>query len=193
MKIRYRVGVDEAGRGPLAGPVAVGVVMVPETFNMRLLKGVKDSKQLTPKKRDELYKYLSKLPGLSWSVVMVSASIIDKKGIMEAVRRAMQKALAKLDPRPMETLVLLDGSLYAPASFTYQKTIIRGDQTEPLISAASILAKVTRDRYMVRAHTRYPVYGFDVHKGYGTAMHRERIQKQGLSPLHRKTFCRKIT
>jgi ribonuclease HII len=189
MAYAYLAGVDEAGRGPLAGPVAVGVVRVSKNFDMRLLKGVKDSKQLTPRARETIYTRLTQLPGFSFSVAMVSATVIDRKGISHAIRTALQKALTQCNIKPEKTLVLLDGSLYAPPAYMYQKTIIRGDQTELLIGAASILAKVTRDRYMVRAHKRYPKYGFSVHKGYGTAIHRAQIKKHGLCPLHRVTFC----
>jgi ribonuclease HII len=185
----YLAGVDEAGRGPLAGPVAVGVVWVSKKFDMRLLRGVKDSKQLTPHVRNSLYTHLTHLPGLHWAVVMIGAKVIDRGGINEAIRLTLQKALVRSGVKPRSTLLLLDGGLHAPSVYVHQKTIIRGDQTELLIGAASILAKVTRDKYMVRAHKRYPKYGFALHKGYGTELHRANIQKHGLSPLHRNTFC----
>jgi ribonuclease HII len=189
MAYTYVAGVDEAGRGPLAGPVAVGVVRVSKNFDMNLLKGVKDSKQLTPRARERLYTHLTQVPGLHWSVAMVHAKAIDTKGITQAIRLALQKALIQCGAGPEETRVLLDGSLYAPPTYKNQKTIIRGDRTELLIGAASILAKVTRDRYMVRADRRYPEYGFALHKGYGTVLHRAQIKKHGLCPLHRVTFC----
>lgn len=190
--MKYVVGIDEAGRGPLAGPVAVGVVAVRVGFDMSTLRDVRDSKQLSPKKRDEIYAALQGTPGLLAAVAMVGPKVIDEQGIVYAVLLAMKRALKKLDIDPTQCSVLLDGGLKAPEAYMMQKTIIRGDATEPLIGAASILAKVTRDRYMTRLHRKHPEYGFAAHKGYGTKVHREAITVYGPSEQHRSTFCRSL-
>jgi ribonuclease HII len=127
--------------------------------------------------------------GVRWSVQFSSALYIDTYGIVPAVRRALARALRALDVYPREAEVRLDGSLTAPAHFVHQTTIIRGDQSEPVISMASVAAKVRRDNLMRRLAAKYPAYGFDIHKGYGTQKHREMISALGLSPIHRKTFC----
>lgn len=194
---RYVIGVDEAGRGPLAGPVAVGVVCVPKNFSWNVLSGVTDSKQLSEKKREEIFSKAQKLQQkrkLDFSVSMVSASIIDRVGIVKAVNLAMRRALKKLNVNPDDCMVQLDGSLYAPEVFTYQKTIIGGDKTQKAISLASVVAKVTRDRYMKgkSAQTPFAYYNFHIHKGYGTKKHRELIKKHGLSTLHRHTYCKNV-
>ena len=190
---KFLIGIDEAGRGPLAGPVAVGAVRVPADFDWSLVVGAKDSKQMTPKSRDELYKKmcaLRKEGKLDFAVAFSSASVIDKRGIVPAVQSALDRALAKASKvEPCHYEVLLDGGLHAPKEFSNQKTIIRGDQSEPAISLASIAAKVTRDRLMVRLARKYPLYGFEVHKGYGTVVHRRIIHQEGLCALHRATFC----
>ncbi len=186
----YLVGIDEAGRGPLAGPVAVGVFVALPGFRMRALKGIRDSKTLSEAEREAWYAVLTTLPRARYAVAMTSAAVIDRIGIVPAVERALSRALASVDVSPTSACVLLDGGLHAPALYTMQRTIIHGDATEPLISAAAILAKVTRDRYMVRLARQYPAYGFAVHKGYGTLRHREAVRTHGLSPLHRASFCK---
>ena len=193
--MRFLVGVDEAGRGALAGPVAVAVAMVPSGFDFALVPEVKDSKQLSLAARERIYalaRELQKEKVLDFKVAMVGAEVIDKVGITRAVALATARALFRLSCMPNETEVRLDGLLCAPARFTRQQTIIRGDQTEPVISLASIMAKVTRDRYMVRIAQRYPLYVFEKHKGYGTLLHRQHIAAHGLCDLHRKYFCKKF-
>ncbi|MAZ56563.1 ribonuclease HII [bacterium] len=190
------VGIDEVGRGPLAGPVAVGVVVVPEGFDWSLLPGVTDSKQLTAEKREEIYKAARRLKAagqLDYAVSMVSASVIDKKGIVTAINLAMSRSLKKLTVGD-SCLLKLDGGLKAPANFQDQKTIIKGDAKVKEIGLASIVAKVERDRYMVRksAPPIYAPYKWHENKGYGTKVHRKAIRKQGLTELHRVTFCRNI-
>ena len=186
--MEYFVGVDEAGRGPIAGPVAVGVVMVPAGFNIQKhFPGVADSKKLTPKKREALYQLLQKNKTLRYIVVFASANVIDKIGITKAVRQCVWKGVKKLSPKTAGVKVLLDGLLVAPPEYT-QKTIIRGDATEPIISLASISAKVLRDRQMVRFVKKFPGYGFEVHKGYGTKAHYQAIHRLGACPLHRTTY-----
>lgn len=195
--MKYLVGVDEAGRGPLAGPVAVGVAVVPLGFDWNLLPGVGDSKQVKPKDREVLFQLafdLQKRGVLNFAVIQSSAHIIDTKGIVPAIRQAMAKGFQKLELLPAECEVRLDGSLKAPEEFLNQRTIIKGDATEPIIGLASILAKVTRDRHMTRLanDSEFVAYEFAVHKGYGTKKHIEQIKKHGLSSIHRRTFCGNI-
>lgn len=202
LDVRYLIGIDEAGRGPLAGPVAVGAVIVPRNFNWAIVKGVRDSKQLTPHVREEWYERLRALrreAALNFAVSFSSAATIDRRGIVPAIQSALNRSLYKLtENRPLYTEVgslyqiLLDGGLRAPEEFTFQKTIIRGDESEPLIALASIMAKVTRDRLMRRLASKYPVYDFHVHKGYGTPAHRRSIVENGRCKLHRSTFCTKL-
>lgn len=189
---RYLVGIDEAGRGPLAGPVAVGVVVVPDRFNFLLLQGIRDSKQMKELGREIWYEKLRVLEvehGLRHRVQFSSARYIDTHGIVPAVRDAIARALRALEVRPEESHIILDGALRAPRRFLYQKTIIGGDESEPLIALASIAAKVRRDRLMRQLALRYPEYGFEVHKGYGTKKHREALVQYGLSDIHRRSFC----
>lgn len=185
----FIVGIDEAGRGPLAGPVTVGAVAVP--LGSRFFRGIKDSKKLSAKKRREWFGNLKNNSKLKYSVVSISHSVIDKKGISYALRFAVAKCLKKLEIRSSNLEIKLDGSLYAPKEYR-QRTIIKGDEKIPVISAASIMAKVTRDRYMVRLAKKYPLYGFEVHKGYGTAVHRALVKKHGLCDIHRRSYCSKL-
>lgn len=193
--MRYLIGVDEAGRGPLAGPVSVGAVMVPASFNWAIAGGVRDSKQLTPETRHLWYKKMLQLRRdgmLQLSVSFSSAQYIDHQGIAPAIRRAVANCLRKLDADPRTCEIRLDGSLYAPEIYEHQSTIIGGDDCEPVISLASIVAKVRRDRLMTRLALRYPDYEFDSHKGYGTLKHQALIREHGLCELHRATFCTRI-
>jgi ribonuclease HII len=190
---RLLLGVDESGRGPLAGPVAIGVVAVPPIFDFNLIEGVRDSKQMTELGREiwfEKLRVLAEERVLRYTVVFSSARMIDTRGIAPAVRTAIARALRELEVSPEEADILLDGALRAPRRYMYQKTIIGGDESEPLIALASIAAKVKRDRLMRRLALRYPEYGFDIHKGYGTKKHREALIKHGLCDIHRRTFCR---
>lgn len=192
--IRYVIGIDEAGRGPLAGPVAVGVVAVPIKVAKdveQALAGVRDSKQVSSQQRElwvEKTRILENKKLITSTVALVGAKYIDEKGIVPAIRTGITRALARLSISPCHTYVLLDGSLQAPQSFESQETIIHGDSKEPLISLASILAKVRRDKYMVNLARRIPEYGFDRHKGYGTAEHMRNLRKYGTSALHRESF-----
>jgi ribonuclease HII len=194
--VKYLVGVDEAGRGPLAGPVAVGVVKVVADFDWSLLPKVDDSKKLHPAVREEIFKETQKLRRaglLEYAVGLSAAKVIDVIGIVPAIKRAQGQAFAKLDLAPADCFIKLDGSLKAPAQFA-QETIIKGDSKEKIIGLASILAKVTRDRYMVRksALPIFAPYTFAAHKGYGTKLHRAEIETYGLSAEHRVSFCRAI-
>lgn len=188
--MKYIVGIDEAGRGPLAGPVAVGVVRIDVDFNKRFFKGIKDSKKLTEKNREvwfELVKKKKREGQIDFAVSLISEKIIDKKGIVYAIQLGINKCLVKLKISKDST-IFLDGGIRAPSNFIYQKTIIRGDEKISVISLASICAKVMRDRYMVRLSKKYPKYGFNIHKGYGTLKHRQNIKKYGLSKVHRESF-----
>ncbi|OGG50855.1 hypothetical protein A2763_00770 [Candidatus Kaiserbacteria bacterium RIFCSPHIGHO2_01_FULL_54_36] len=192
--MRYLIGIDEAGRGPLAGPVAVGAVMVPQDFSFNILTGIRDSKQLTMLQREEWYERLRALRregALNFAVAFSSAATIDRHGIVPSIYRALCRALEKLEATDV-CEIRLDGGLRAPGRFNLQKTIIRGDESEPVISLASIAAKVMRDRLMVRLASRFPAYAFDSHKGYGTTQHRETIAQFGLSEVHRASFCSRI-
>lgn len=192
--MRYLIGIDEAGRGPLAGPVAVGAVIVARDFDWRIVAGVKDSKQLSALARKEWYARLRALKreaALDFSVSFSSAALIDRRGIVFAISSALSRCLSKLNAQPHTCAILLDGSLRAPEVFTAQKTIIRGDESEPIIALASIAAKVERDRLMRRLAPKYPAYDFDVHKGYGTRVHRKTIARVGLSDIHRASYCTK--
>lgn len=195
IKSRYLVGVDEAGRGPLAGPVAVGVAMVPADFDWDQIPGVGDSKKVSERERERIFKQtqaLKKQGILKFAVVLVSARVIDTKGIAHAVRTGIERALKRLDADPTACSVKLDGSLKAPDIFIDQETIIQGDAKEKVIGLASIMAKVTRDRHMVKVARKYPGYGFEVHKGYGTKMHRTYIKESGPISEHRRSFIRRV-
>jgi ribonuclease HII len=189
------VGIDEVGRGPLAGPVTVCVVSCDIKKYSKLKKDKnlpafgKDSKKLSPFEREKYSKNLS-ISGISFIVTHISNKIIDENGISFAIRKAILTGIKKLNLDPKSCEILLDGSLKAPSEFK-QKTIIKGDEKEKIIAWASILAKVSRDSLLVKLGKKYPKYGFEVHKGYGTARHRTAIERFGLLPVHRLTFCRK--
>lgn len=192
--MRFVLGVDEAGRGPLAGPVAVGVVAVPAGFDvLREFPGVRDSKLLSGQKRERIFEEVQKRVArgdLRVCVRLSSGGYIDRFGITRAVCKAVWSGVRALAV-PDGTVVLLDGLLRAPKEYT-QRTIIKGDFRVPLIGLASIMAKVTRDRLMERLSADYPEYGFEQHKGYGTPVHRRAIKRYGLTDIHRRTYCSKI-
>lgn len=198
--IKYVLGVDEAGRGPLAGPVAVGIVKLQVTsYKLKARNGwfkdLKDSKKLSEKAREEWFAKMRKAEKDGWlqfAVAFGSARMIDKKGIVFAIKNALNKAILKVGAKGDETLALLDGGLRAPEEFNSQKTIIKGDEKEPVIALASIVAKVSRDRLMKKNGQKYSEYGFEKHKGYGTRRHYQKIKKHGISPIHRKSFLRQI-
>lgn len=193
--MKWLVGVDEAGRGPLAGPVAVGVAVVPIDFDWDLIPGVGDSKKVTPLKREVIWRRATELRSsqvINYKVSLISASVIDSKGITHAVRLGIERCLTALELDPEACDVRLDGLLKAPDEFKTQATIIKGDSKEKSIGLASIMAKVTRDRHMERLSLKHPEYGFDIHKGYGTKSHRELILQHGLSSEHRSSFCRNL-
>ncbi|MDA9993992.1 ribonuclease HII [Burkholderiales bacterium] len=180
--IKTAAGVDEAGRGPLAGEVyAAAVILNPDDH----IDGLRDSKKLSPKRRSDLCIQI-KQRSLAWSISFASVEEIDKLNILNATLLAMERAIAGLDILP--EIALVDGNKAPSLKGVEVFTIIKGDQKEPCISAASIIAKVARDeRLMVLDHI-YPKWGFKRHKGYGTKIHIEAIKKYGITPLHRKSF-----
>lgn len=185
------IGIDEAGRGPLAGPVAVCACAAPQNFQFSIFSNLKDSKKLSEKRREKIFeqmKELKKEGKINFSVALVSNKVIDERGIVFAIRKGIEGVLKKLDIDPANSIIKLDGSLRAPKEFINQETIIRGDEKIPVISLASIAAKVTRDRHMVEINREYPVYSFEVHKGYGTAKHQASIKKHGPCSTHRLSF-----
>lgn len=195
----YLIGIDEVGRGPLAGPVTLCACAILEKDARRILrnefKGLRDSKKISPQKREALWKIakLQKKEGaIMYAVSHVSAGIIDKEGIGNAVRKGIKRCLKKIEADPKKSKILLDGSLYAPEEFKNQKTIIKGDDRIPVISLASVIAKVTRDKKMVRLSKIYPAYGFDIHKGYGTSLHIKSLKTQGPCDIHRRSFISNI-
>jgi ribonuclease HII len=185
------LGVDEAGRGPLAGPVSVGVVAVPEGFDVaKEFPGVKDSKKLSERKREKIFEMLetrAALGDVRFTVEFESAETIDNEGIAVAVRRALWRGVNKLAPDSALVYIQLDGTLRAPPEYS-QETIINGDELVPIISLASIVAKVSRDRLMLDFAKKYPEYIFEKHKGYGTALHYEMLKKHGPCDIHRRSF-----
>lgn len=178
-------GVDEAGRGPLAGPVFAAAVILPEG---EIIEGINDSKKLSPKKRDELYDIIRE-KAIAVSSASVDEKTIDEINILNATYLAMQKAVAGLNPKP--NFVLVDGNR-TPELDIECDTLVKGDAKSISIAAASIVAKVERDRYIIEMAKKYPEYGFEKHKGYGTKEHCEAILKYGPSPIHRRTFLKKL-
>ncbi|RJQ32265.1 ribonuclease HII [Candidatus Parcubacteria bacterium] len=204
------IGIDEAGRGPLAGPVAIGAVAATGISNScllgrevqfpiskenqklnfqnsKVLKGIRDSKKLTVRQREAWRKIIS--ANFESHCVLIGHEMIDKIGIGRALLLGIEQVLAKFSIKP--DLVLMDGALKAPGEYC-QETIIKGDEKVPLISAASVIAKTARDEFMISLHEDYPRYGFNKNKGYGTEAHIEKIRTFGFCEVHRKSFCRNV-
>jgi ribonuclease HII len=188
---RYIVGIDEAGRGPLAGPVVSGAVLILEKdfAEIKKIKSVKDSKKLNEKKRGEVYLNLINNHKLKWGIGIVSEKIIDKINILEATKLSMIKAIKDLEKRNnlKVDFLILDGRMEINFDAN-QESIIKGDDKVFSISAASIIAKVTRDKLMIKYDKKYPKYNFKKHKGYGTREHLDNIRKNGACEIHRKSF-----
>ncbi len=178
-------GIDEAGRGPLAGPVCAAAVILPRELE---IAGLNDSKKLTDKKRRELYDIITE-QAVSYGIAMASEQEIDEINILQATFLAMERAVAKLLSKP--DLALVDGNR-EPHLPLPVKTVVKGDSRSANIAAASILAKVTRDLLMEELDEKYPAYGFAVHKGYGTKRHYEALREYGPCPIHRMTFLKKF-
>ena len=183
--VRLLCGVDEAGRGPLAGPVCAAAVMLPRGT---VIEGLNDSKKLTEKRRELLYELIIE-KAISYGIAFATVEEIEERNILNATFLAMNRALAKLDPAP--ELALIDGNRSTGIERP-SRCIVGGDGCCADIAAASILAKVTRDRYMDSMAEQYPEYGFDRHKGYGTKAHYAAIREFGPCPIHRMSFLRRL-
>ncbi|MCX6980425.1 MAG: ribonuclease HII [Verrucomicrobiota bacterium] len=178
----FVAGVDEAGRGPLAGPVVAAAVILPEGFRHDLLN---DSKQLTERRRDAIFSEITTSGKIRWAHAIVESDEIDRLNILRATHEAMRRAVAKLDPQPQH--VLIDGLPVRP--FPVEQTaLVGGDALSFSIAAASVIAKVTRDRIMVAHDAKFPGYDFARHKGYGTPQHLAALKKHGPCPIHRRSF-----
>lgn len=178
-------GIDEAGRGPLAGPVCAAAVILPIDTE---IEGLNDSKKLSEKKRDALFDVV-KEKALAWSIVMVDEKTIDEINILQATLLAMRRAVETLEIKP--DAALIDGN-QKPGLSVEERTVVNGDAKSMSIAAASILAKVSRDRFMLELDEKYPQYQFAKHKGYGTKLHYEMIAEHGICEEHRRTFLKKI-
>ncbi|MDO8663715.1 MAG: ribonuclease HII [Candidatus Wildermuthbacteria bacterium] len=199
---QYVAGLDEAGRGPLAGPVVAGAVVIKNCkFKIKNLK-LRDSKQLSAKQREYFYEILTSHKEVRWGIGIVSEKVIDKINILQATKLAMEKAVINLDKKIKKQRIqktsdrgnfvsieflILDGNFKINFSIP-QKSIVKGDEKVFSCAAASILAKVTRDRLMMRYHKKYPRYHFDLHKGYGTRLHLKRLKRFGRCAIHRNSF-----
>lgn len=178
-------GVDEAGRGPLAGPVCAAAVILPEHLE---ILGLNDSKKLTDKKRRELFPII-KEQAVAYGIAFASEQEIDEMNILQATFLAMKRAIAQLDGKA--DFALIDGNRETDFGMDVM-TVVKGDSRSANIAAASILAKVTRDEYMEKLAEEYPQYGFEVHKGYGTKKHYDALREYGASPVHRQSFLKKF-
>ena len=178
-------GIDEAGRGPLCGPVCAAAVILPQGCE---IEGLNDSKKLSEKKREALFDVIRE-QAVCYGIAMATAKEIDEINILQATYLAMRRAVEALRVQP--DCALIDGN-GKPGLTIEQRTIIKGDSKSVSVAAASILAKVTRDRYMLEMDKMYPQYAFAQHKGYGTKLHYERLAQYGLCPEHRRTFLKKI-
>ena len=183
--VRMICGVDEAGRGPLAGPVCAAAVILPANVE---IPGLNDSKKLSDKKRRELFPIIQET-AIAYAIAMVDHETIDSINILQATYLAMKNAIAELSVRP--ELALVDGNRSSDFGVPVE-TVVHGDSLSASIAAASVLAKVTRDDYMLQMAQAYPGYGFEIHKGYGTKAHYEALRNLGASPIHRMTFLKKF-
>ena len=182
---RFICGVDEAGRGPLAGPVCAAAVILPPHVE---IPGLNDSKKLTDKKRRELYPVICE-QALAYGIAMADEKEVDQINILQATFLAMKRAVDQLKQKP--DYILVDGNKL-PDFDVSANYVIKGDSLSASIAAASVLAKVTRDDFMLKIAEQYPEYAFDVHKGYGTKAHYEMLEKHGPCPIHRLTFLKKF-
>jgi len=205
LPMRHIIGIDEVGRGCLAGPVLVAALVLPHKIQLqrKSLPKLRDSKKLSAIQRRLWFDFVKKHPKISFATSRVLPQSIDKINISASANRAASRAFAKLTTNNRSLITkaktYLDGGLYlnskiltANRSTLNARTLVRGDEKINAIKLASIVAKVTRDKYMTKLHKRYPKYGFDAHKGYGTLRHRQAIRKHGSSEVHRKSFCNNI-
>lgn len=179
-------GIDEAGRGPLAGPVHAAAVVLPIGLE---IEGLNDSKKLTEKKREQLFDIICE-KAIDYSIGVATEQEIDEINILNATFLAMHRAVEGLKIKP--DYALIDGNQYPKIPFVMEETVVKGDAKSMSIAAASILAKVSRDRFMLQKAEEYPQYQFEKHKGYGTKVHYEAIKEYGPSPIHRLTFLKKF-
>lgn len=182
--IQYICGIDEAGRGPLAGPVVVAAVIMPKDS---MIEGVNDSKKVSEKKREVLYEQI-KQEAISYGIGIIEQETIDEINILNATKEGLTNAIKELEIKP--NLILVDALTHINTLGIPYESIIKGDAKSYSIAAASILAKVTRDRIMRQWDEIYPQYGFEKHKGYGTKMHIDAIKEYGICPIHRKSFVK---
>lgn len=194
--MKYIIGIDEVGRGPIAGPVAVCICAISKINYKKIdWNGLNDSKKLSKKNRElwhEKAKELKKKSKINYFVIYRSNTFIDKNGISVAIKECIKQGLENLNLNPKDCTVLLDGSLKAPLQYKNQKTIIKGDQKEKIISLASVIAKISRDKKMDLLHKKYTKYNWSQNKGYGTKSHYSAIKKYKPSSLHRKSFLTNI-
>jgi len=188
------IGLDEVGRGALSGSVTAAAVSVQKfsIFNHQFLKKLKDSKKLSPQRREKIFKMLGNLSGVKWGIGRVSERIIDKINVLQATKLAMKRAIDNLMSQNKKQnakvdFLLIDGNFSINSNIP-QKSIVKGDEKIFLIKLASIIAKVSRDKSMLRYHKQYPKYRFDKHKGYGTRLHFKMLKKYGPCKIHRRSF-----
>ena len=192
----YLIGIDEVGRGPIAGPVAVGAVLVsfknvPEVT--KLCENFRDSKKLSEKKRNEWLQKINDMAKqklLRYTVSLIDSDYIDREGIVPAITYATENCLKHFGIEPSECRVLLDRGIKVSDEYIHSESITKGDEKELLIALASIVAKVTRDKQMIQYGTKYKGYGFESHKGYGTRAHYAAVAKLGKTPIHRRSFMK---
>lgn len=183
------IGIDEAGRGPLAGPVVAAAVQLDLD---KPISGINDSKKITPKNRESVFQQIVENAVL-WAVGIASPKEIDQINILQATLVAMKRAFVSLDVKHEQVRIFIDGNQNIRSlPLHMQQTVVGGDRKSASIAAASIIAKVTRDRMMEKFHSQFPQYEFNKHKGYATVLHREHVLEYGLCPIHRKSFCEKI-
>jgi len=183
----FVVGLDEVGRGPLAGPVVAAAVCFKSNNPPVFEENIRDSKKLSSRQRERWYGFLTEQDSIKWGIGLVSEKIIDQINILEATKLAMKRALKDLKIEP--DYLLLDGNFLLEDLSISQKAVIRGDEKVISCAAASIIAKVARDRLMLRYHQKFPQYGFDAHKGYGTKQHLSAIEQHGPCAIHRLSFA----
>ncbi len=196
MKMKYTIGIDEVGRGPIAGPIALGSFVFLDEKAKRIFHGVKESKQLSFKQREFWFKKIveeKKKGNVDYAVCFASNKEIDNKGLVYCINKCLTNCLKKMTKcKPKESKIILDGGLKAPVDYLNQKTYIKGDEKFTVIALASIAAKVMRDRKMIKYSSQYPGYGFEKHVGYGTKDHIAMIKKLGISEIHRKSFMKNL-
>lgn len=204
MRKKYIIGIDEVGRGSLAGPVTVVATMIPKNLELRIknLGKLKDSKKLSPEQRERWFEYIANHPHIDFTVAHVQPSVIDRTNISHAANLAAHRAFLRLTKTynlsPKTCSIFLDGGLFlGNGKWRMQnekiRTIVRGDEKINAVKLASIVAKVRRDRLMVRIGKKYPHYQFHLHKGYGTKIHKNTLKKHGPSEAHRKSFLKNLT